>query len=157
MSSHGKFGKATSLALLFGRGPLANFGFQFVQALISVSMMIALLVWKIYGRRFDGYENDDYPTITQVGELTSLRWKGEKVPDLDYSDEKALSDYVRRYVIDNDFTGSMMPPAEAVASGKVQPLTDEDRRTIVRWIDLGCPIDVDPQYNPAAPNARSYG
>src|SRR4029453_4463152 len=26
---------------------------------------------------------------------------------------------------------------------KIEPLTDEDRRTIVRWIDLGCPIDLD--------------
>jgi hypothetical protein len=24
----------------------------------------------------------------------------------------------------------------------VAPLSDEDRRTIVRWIDLGCPIDL---------------
>ena len=35
-----------------------------------------------------------------------------------------------------------MPPPEAVKSGKVKPLTDEDRRTIFRWIDLGCPIDL---------------
>ena len=33
-------------------------------------------------------------------------------------------------------------------AGKVQPLTDEDRRTICRWIDLGCPIDLD--YDAAA-------
>ena len=36
-----------------------------------------------------------------------------------------------------------MPPPEAVAAGKVAPLTDEDRFTLVRWIDLGCPIDLD--------------
>ena len=45
-----------------------------------------------------------------------------------------------------------MPPPEAVAGTyvgpdgkkiKVAPLTDEDRRTLVRWIDLGCPIDLD--------------
>src|SRR5262249_44150752 len=42
-----------------------------------------------------------------------------------------------------DYTGSPMPPPEAIASGKVTPLTDEDRRTLVRWIDLGCPIDLD--------------
>ena len=43
-----------------------------------------------------------------------------------------------------------MPPPDAVAGRykspdgrviKVAPLTDEDRFTIVRWIDLGCPID----------------
>ena len=51
-----------------------------------------------------------------------------------------------------------MPPPEAVAGTyvgpdgkkiKVAPLTDEDRRTLVRWIDLGCPIDLD--YDPANP------
>jgi len=45
-----------------------------------------------------------------------------------------------------------MPPPAAVAGTyrgpdghaiKVPALTDEDRRTIVRWIDLGCPIDLD--------------
>src|SRR5262249_46568714 len=32
---------------------------------------------------------------------------------------------------------------EAVKEGKVKPLSDEDRLTLVRWIDLGCPIDLD--------------
>ena len=35
---------------------------------------------------------------------------------------------------------------------KVAPLTDEDRLTLVRWIDLGCPIDLD--YDPARPGGR---
>ena len=57
-----------------------------------------------------------------------------------------------------------MPPPEAVAGTydgpdgqkiKVAPLTDEDRRTLVRWIDLGCPIDLD--YDPAKPQKRGYG
>jgi hypothetical protein len=57
-----------------------------------------------------------------------------------------------------------MPPPEAVAGAyagpngqkiKVAPLTDEDRRTLVRWIDLGCPIDLD--FDPAKPQARGYG
>jgi hypothetical protein len=34
-----------------------------------------------------------------------------------------------------------MPPPDAVKAGKVAALTDEDRRTLVRWIDLGCPVD----------------
>jgi hypothetical protein len=38
---------------------------------------------------------------------------------------------------------------------KVAALTDEDRRTLVRWIDLGCPIDLD--FDPAKPQARGYG
>ena len=45
-----------------------------------------------------------------------------------------------------------MPPPAAVAGTyrgpgrraiKVAALRDEERRTIVRWIDLGCPIDLD--------------
>lgn len=49
-----------------------------------------------------------------------------------------------------------MPPPEAVAGtyktpdGKtiqVEPLTEEDKRNIARWIDLGCPLDID--YHPA--------
>jgi hypothetical protein len=52
--------------------------------------------------------------------------------------------------MDADFKGSVMPPPEAVAGTykgpdgklvKVAPLSDEDRLTLVRWIDLGSPID----------------
>jgi hypothetical protein len=118
----------------------------------------SLLAWKIYGRRLDGYSNEDFPSITKPGDLKSLVGAGGKpVEKLDYNDANALADYVRRYNIDMDFTGSIMPPTEAVQEGKVQPLSDEDRRTIVRWIDLGCPIDVDPQYDPTVPGSRSFG
>jgi hypothetical protein len=57
-----------------------------------------------------------------------------------------------------------MPPPEAVAGTyvgpdgkkvKVAPLTDEDRRTLVRWIDLGCPIDHD--CDPGQPQRRGKG
>ena len=44
-----------------------------------------------------------------------------------------------------------MPP-DAVHG---RPLADEDRRTIVRWIDLGCAIDLD--YDPAHPKKSGYG
>jgi hypothetical protein len=62
------------------------------------------------------------------------------------------------------YLGSIMPPPEAVAGTyaapdgkkiKVAPLSDEDRRTLVRWIDLGCPIDLD--HDPAHPEQRGYG
>jgi hypothetical protein len=65
---------------------------------------------------------------------------------------------------DLDFTGSVMPPPDAVAGTykgpdgkaiKVEPLSDEDRRTIIRWIDLGCPIDL--EHDPADPQKRGYG
>jgi hypothetical protein len=42
-----------------------------------------------------------------------------------------------------------------VKAGKVKPLTDEDRLTLVRWIDLGCPIDLD--YDAEHPKERGYG
>lgn len=48
-----------------------------------------------------------------------------------------------------------MPPPEAVQAGKVKPLTDEDRRTLIRWIDLGCPVDLD--YDPKQPDRRGFG
>jgi hypothetical protein len=56
------------------------------------------------------------------------------------------------------YNGNPMPPPEAVAGNylgpkgekiKVAPLTDEDRLMIVRWIDLGCPIDL--EYDAAKP------
>jgi hypothetical protein len=88
----------------------------------------SLLTWKLFGRRTDGFpeklvagaEGDYHGHLARGG--------------LPYS----------------PFKGSIMPPPEAVAGtgagpdGKkvqVAPLTDEDRRTILRWIDLGCPID----------------
>ncbi len=119
----------------------------------------SLLVWKIYGRRTDGWTNDDFPTVRELGNPRSLVGAGGKpVENLDYNDAKALEDFVRRdFSKDVDFTGSIMPPPDAVKAGKVQPLTDEDRRTIVRWIDLGCPIDIDPEYDPTDPASHSYG
>jgi hypothetical protein len=48
-----------------------------------------------------------------------------------------------------------MPPPEAVKAGKVAPLSDEDRLTLVRWIDLGCPIDLD--HDPKNPDRTGFG
>jgi hypothetical protein len=42
-----------------------------------------------------------------------------------------------------------------VKEGKVKPLSDEDRRMLVRWIDLGCPLDL--AYDPAKPENRGSG
>ena len=60
-----------------------------------------------------------------------------------------------RHHWDLDFTGSRMPPPDAVKAGKVKPLTDEDRRTLVRWIDLGCPVDLD--YDAKQPERAGRG
>ncbi len=103
----------------------------------------SLLVWKIFGKRLDGFHNDDHPSESRPGS-GDLTQRGEPV-DLERN----------RSRWDLDYTGSIMPPPEAVAAGKVQPLSDEDRRTIARWIDLGCPIDRD--YDPNDPGRRGYG
>src|SRR5439155_15852240 len=114
----------------------------------------SLLVWKVYGRRTDGWSNDDFPTEAVPGDPATLRLEGKPVPNTPANRNRA----------DLDFTGSAMPPAAAVAGNyrgpqgqaiKVAALTDEDRRTLVRWIDLGCPIDLD--YDPAHPGRRGFG
>jgi len=88
----------------------------------------SLLIWKIYGRRTDG--------------LTAEQLRKAEPLDL-----------------------SIMPPRKAVVglvAGrdghmlKVAPLTDEDRFTLVRWIDLGCPVELN--YTPSArPEQRGSG
>ncbi len=103
----------------------------------------SLLVWKIHGERLDGFTNDDHPSERKPGEGVLIQ-KGEEV-----SLEKNRARW------DLDFVGSVMPPPDAVQQGKVEPLSDEDRLTIVRWIDLGCPLDLD--YNPARPKRLGYG
>lgn len=112
----------------------------------------SLITWKIHGRRLDGFSNDDHPSEPEPGARV-LTQRGQPV-DLSKN----------RHRWDLDFLGEAMPPADAVAGTyagpdgkriKVEPLTDEDRRTIVRWIDLGCPIDLDS--DPQNPSVRGYG
>jgi hypothetical protein len=103
----------------------------------------SLLTWKIYGERLDGFTNDDHPSETAAGERT-LSQAGKEV---------SLDKNRARW--DLDFVGSQMPPPDAVKVGKVKPLTDDDRRTLARWIDLGCPIDLD--FDAERPNDRGYG
>lgn len=96
------------------------------------------LIWKIYGKRLDGFRNEDIPS-----------------PPLDYEDDKNVLDWChhgKRRQYDIDFNGQIMPPAAAVAGNakgpdgqlvKVTPLSEEDKLMLVRWIDIGCPIDRD--------------
>jgi hypothetical protein len=79
----------------------------------------SLLVWKIFGERTDGWSNADHPTESVPGNATTLP-PGASINEADL-----------------DFTGSMMPPP---GSG-VPPLSDDEKLTIVRWIDLGAPIN----------------
>ncbi len=114
----------------------------------------SLLIWKIYGERLDGWKNDDFPTETTPGDPQTLQLHGQHVPATQQNLNRA----------DLDFTGSIMPPPAAVAGTycgadgraiQVAPLTDEDRLTLVRWIDLGCPLDLD--YDSNHPERRGRG
>lgn len=119
----------------------------------------SLLVWKIYGERLDGWANEHIPSeFVEAGDprRENLHVPGGQQPD--------STD--RLYLGDIDFTGSQMPPPEAIAGTfrgpdgtqiKVEPLSDADRRMIVRWIDLGCPIDLDPTYDPTQDKIISNG
>ena len=95
-----------------------------------------------------------FPAKRVPGDPNSMQLKGKPVADTPQNRNRA----------DLDYNGRPMPPPEAVAGNyttpdgkkiKVEPLSDEDRRTIVRWIDLGCPIDLD--YDPAHPDRLGYG
>jgi len=105
----------------------------------------SILAWKIFGERLDGFKNEDHPTEKVLGDPETIEVNGERLPNTQRSIER----------VDIDFTGTMMPPPDAVKEGKVKPLTDEDRRMIVRWIDLGCPIDLD--FDPKNPAKRGRG
>lgn len=99
----------------------------------------SMLVWKVFGKRLDGFDNDNVPSETTPGSGT-LTWKGKAVDVLKY-----------RAMADLDY----LPPPCPPPGSKVPPLSDEDKRTLVRWIDLGCPIDLD--YDPTNPQATGYG
>src|SRR5262249_56578349 len=100
------------------------------------------------------FSNDDHPMETVPGDRSTLQWKGQPF---------AITPQTRDRP-DVGYTGSIMPPPEAVAGTyvgadgkkiKLAPLSDEHKRTLVRWLDLGCPIDLD--YDPAKPQDRGFG
>jgi hypothetical protein len=102
----------------------------------------SLLAWKIFGRRLDGF-----PAEIAAGT------EGDHTGHLN----RGGSPY-------EAFKGTIMPPPDAIAGTyegldgakiKVAPLSDEDRRMVVRWIDLGCPIDHD--FDPEHPENRGRG
>lgn len=143
-----RFGHKPILASKTWRRPQASRYVRMFQSRRS------LLIWKIFGKRLDGWTNDDFPTETTPGDASTLTWKGQRIaPTLENLNRADL-----------DYTGSQMPPPEAVKGTyvasdgrhiRVPPLSDEDRRTIVRWIDLGCPIDLD--FDPSHPQERGFG
>jgi Hydrazine synthase alpha subunit middle domain len=132
----------------FGHKPLHRHGWTNLGASRYIRLMQSrrsLLVWKLFGRRMDGWVNDDFPHETTPGDRTSLRYKGK--PAADTPQHREISEV--------GYTGGPMPPPDAVKAGKVKSLTDEDRLTLIRWIDLGCPIDLD--YDPNQPEKRGRG
>jgi|CXWL01.1.fsa_nt_gi hypothetical protein len=82
----------------------------------------SLLVWKVFGQRLDGWTNADHPTETVPGNAGTLPAGADpNAADLDY-------------------TGTLMPPP-----GSGYPaLSEAEKMTFGRWIDLGCPIDLGP-------------
>jgi hypothetical protein len=141
----------------FGHKPPTGFVWGPPNASRYIRMMQSrrsLLVWKIFGHRTDGFSNDDFIIEAIPGNPNSLQLKGKPVPSTPQNRRRTQLAYL----------GAVMPPLEAIkgtykaADGrriKVAPLGDEDRLTIVRWIDLGCPIDLD--YDPARPENRGDG
>ncbi|MGE3809082.1 MAG: hypothetical protein AB7K24_30835, partial [Gemmataceae bacterium] len=106
------------------------------------------LIWKIYGQRLDGFQNDDIDS-----------------PPFDFNTEQDIINWghhSQRSKWDYDHKGSVMPPPAAItgtAKGpdgkpvKVAPLSDEDKLTLVRWIDLGSPIDL---RDPKSPERQGW-
>jgi len=79
----------------------------------------SLLIWKLHGRRLDGWTNADHPTETTPGDPSTLPSGADpNAADLDY-------------------TGTIMPPAN---SG-VPELSEDEKMMFARWVDLGCPIN----------------
>jgi len=130
----------------FGNKPLGMDSWGYPQASRYVrefQSRRSVLVWKIEGERLDGFSNDDHPSEAKPGSDVMLL-RGKEI-DVKKS----------RHQQDLDYLPPQMPPPAAVKAGKVKGLSDEDKRTIARWIDLGCPIDLD--YNLKASDERGFG
>jgi hypothetical protein len=79
----------------------------------------SLLIWKIFGRRLDGWTNADHPTESTPGDAATLpSGANANAADLDY-------------------TGDIMPPPGSAHP----PLSEDEKMLIARWVDLGCPIN----------------
>lgn len=93
------------------------------------------------GKRTDGWTNDDFPTEITPGDAGTLLLKGVPIAGTP----------ANRNLADLDYNGMMCPPPES----KGPPLSPEDKLTFIRWIDLGCPIDLD--FDPSNLESRGYG
>jgi hypothetical protein len=139
----------------FGYKPVGYDSWGYPQASRYVRMFQSrrsLLIWKVFGTRLDGFRNDDHPSEPFPGAGT-LVYKRKPVDVAKFKSR-----------VDIPCHGQPCPPPEAVAGTcvaaggkaiKVAALNDEDKRTLVRWIDLGCPVDLD--YDAARPERRGLG
>lgn len=94
------------------------------------------LVWKLFGQRFGGTLNADWPYEATPGDPTTLTYNGAVVAATD-PNLNAL-----RKACAMPLLGTQMPPPANVAAGTAQALTDTELRTIVRWIGLCCPCGI---------------
>jgi hypothetical protein len=68
----------------YGHKPLTRDGWSDLSASRYIKLLQSrrsLLIWKLYGRRFDGWENEDLPYEAIPGDPGSLRHHGKSVPD----------------------------------------------------------------------------
>jgi len=80
----------------------------------------SLLTWKVFGKRMDGWTNEDHPTESVPGNAATLPpGTNPNFADLDY-------------------VGTIMPPPDSGVPG----LSEDEKMLIARWIDLGCPINL---------------
>jgi hypothetical protein len=122
MSLPGDYARlAHDQAAQWGYKPVAAGGkFRLHQASRYIRMLQSrrsLLTWKVFGKRMDGWTNADHPTETVPGNPNTL---------------PAGADPNRA---DLDYVGTC-PAAQRV--------TEDEKMTIARWIDLGAPINLGP-------------
>jgi hypothetical protein len=79
----------------------------------------SLLIWEVFGARLDGWTNSDHPTESVPGNAGTLPG-GAQINQADL-----------------DFTPSASHPAGVGVAG----LTIDQKMTLARWVDLGCPIN----------------
>lgn len=82
----------------------------------------SLLAWKVFGERLDGWSNSDHPSETVPGDAQTFTGGDPNAGDIDY-------------------TGTLMPPVDSSLT-----LSNAEKMTIARWIDLGAPIELDSTY-----------
>ena len=141
----------------FGHKPVSGYGWRYSNASRYVRMFQSrrsLLVWKIFGERLDGWTNDDLPTETVPGDAKHAAVEGQADREHVAPSQPGRSGLHRqRHASARGGRGKLCRPDGKKI--KVAPLTDEDRLTIVRWIDLGCPIDL--HFDPENPERETYG